>query len=96
MKKSNHDHPFREVAATAHQRILDGWIIFQKFTCQGCGRRIIINVPNALFAIGHCKHCDHQSDLLESGCNYLAVAGGTTEKVSDMLRAAEGDDETKH
>ena len=89
--RSENDHPFKEVADTAHRKILDGWTIFQKFTCQGCGARITIDIPNSFFAIGHCQECGHFSDLLIHGCNYLAVRG-----VGQVNITGGDDDTTRH
>jgi len=55
-----------------------GSAIYQKWTCDGCGRRITGNTPNKLFEFGHCEDCGHTTDLKRTGCNYTLhlVAGG--------------------
>lgn len=55
-----------------------GSAFFQKWTCGGCGARVMGETPNKLFAAGHCQECDHTTDLREAGCNYsihMAIGG---------------------
>ncbi len=51
---------------------------FQKWTCGGCGKRIVGNTPNKLFERGHCEECGHITDIRKTGCNYAIhmVIGG--------------------
>jgi hypothetical protein len=71
MKKQKYkDYPFAECAAVADQQIKDGATIYQKWTCDGCGRRVTANNPNFFTVKGHCEHCDTITDVAAKGCNY--------------------------
>jgi len=70
-----HDHPLHEVAVTASAHILDGWTIYQKFTCEKCGERQMIDEPNRFYTQGKCGDCGHVTDIVEHGCNYMATKG---------------------
>jgi len=65
------NHPFDEAAVQAHQYVLDGLTIHQKFTCDGCGARQTMDEPNKFFVEGHCEECGHITNIRETGCNYL-------------------------
>lgn len=69
------DHPFNEVVKTAEGLIKKGVNTFQKFTCDGCGVRQTIDVPNVFYTSGKCEECGHVTDIRAKGCNYLATAG---------------------
>lgn len=66
------DFPLIEVEETAKDVIAKGGFIYQKWTCAGCGERVTGNVKNALFIKGHHEECGHVTDLLVTGCNYVA------------------------
>lgn len=67
------DHPFYEVAATAQANMEAGGTIYQKWTCRGCGQRLTMEVPNKFYKVGSCEECGAETDLVETGCNYLLV-----------------------
>jgi len=66
------DHPFFEVAADAQEKMREGFTIHQQFTCRGCGARKTMVEPNLFFHRGTCE-CGAETDLLASGCNYVAM-----------------------
>ena len=72
-----------ECAATLEKILKErpGSAFYQKWTCGGCGQRIIGNERNKLFIEGHCEDCGHVTDLRKAGCNYaLHMAfGGVAE-----------------
>src|SRR5262245_39317988 len=72
---SGHNHPFDEVAKLAHMRIMEGHTIYQKFTCEKCGTRQTIDVPNTCYVYGSCEECRHITDIRKTGCNYMLVTG---------------------
>jgi hypothetical protein len=67
------NYPFDECAAGAQEVTLRGGIIFQKFTCSGCGNRLTMDVPNKFFTRGTCDQCGTETNIQETGCNFLAV-----------------------
>ena len=69
------DHPFYENVAEAQHVIDAGGTVYQKFTCAGCTARQTMSVPNKFFTSGKCEECGHITDILVSGCNFLAVFG---------------------
>ena len=69
--------PLDEIAKAAEQEIRAGATIYQKFTCQRCGERVGIDVPNQLFTKGRHDDCLVEpgciTDLEKHGCNYMAI-----------------------
>lgn len=65
------DFPLEDVARQCgeHQRL--GRMFWQKFSCEKCGERNTIEVPNQLYAQGTCSDCGHTTDLRVTGCNFL-------------------------
>ena len=70
MPKYN-NYPLEEIQEACLKHIKNGANIYQKFTCAGCGARLMMPVPNIIFTEGSCDKCDHITDLEKDGCNYL-------------------------
>src|SRR5262245_9094404 len=70
------DYPIQECADAVEPLIAKGATIYQKWTCDNCGRRIVGNDPNTFTRKGHCEHCGHITDIDKKGCNYLLIAPG--------------------
>lgn len=64
---------FYDCAILANEQILKGHIIYQKFWCANCGEVQHIDRANAFYTQGKCEECDHISDLINDGCNYVLV-----------------------
>lgn len=73
------DYPFYEVAAAARAKLLDGFTVHQKFTCRRCRSRQTMAMPNVFFHEGKCEECGTTTNLLETGCNYVAMTGSSEE-----------------
>lgn len=69
------DHPFEEICKAAEERIKQGHLIFQKWTCSHCHTRQTMPDPNTLYTHGMCEECDSLTDIKKQGCNFLLVAG---------------------
>jgi hypothetical protein len=69
------DYPFYEVASEARAKMLEGFTIHQKFTCRRCRTRQTMAMPNVFFHEGKCEECGAITDILMTGCNYVAIAG---------------------
>jgi len=69
------DHPFYDVAADAATKIREGFTVHQKFTCGRCGTRQSMAIPNVFFERGQCEECNHVTDIVARGCNYVAITG---------------------
>jgi hypothetical protein len=67
------DHPFFEVAADAEEKVREGFTIHQQFTCHRCGVRQTMAEPNQFFYRGTCEECRAETNLLVTGCNYVAM-----------------------
>jgi hypothetical protein len=70
-KYGKHNHPFHEVAENMRRKAQDGWNVYQKFTCAGCGARLTIDEPNKMYTQGTCDKCDAVTNIEEDGCNFL-------------------------
>ena len=67
------DHPIEVCLKTADNLVKEGHTVYQKFTCDKCGSRQTIDVPNKFYETGKCEECNHITDIVKKGCNYLAV-----------------------
>jgi hypothetical protein len=65
------DYPLSEIVPACEELIKDGAVIYQKWTCRGCGRRLTANNPNTITAYCHCEECGKITDIQKYGCNYL-------------------------
>jgi hypothetical protein len=65
------DYPWDEIVKAVNQHIANGATIYQKFSCEKCGQRLTMDVPNILFYEGTCDRCGHTTDIRKRGCNYL-------------------------
>lgn len=81
------DFPLSEIRATCEALIKGGAFILQKWTCGKCGRRITGNNVNALCENGHCQHCEHVTDLTETGCNFALIQPSRPMTVPEMEQA---------
>lgn len=69
------DHPFFEVAEQALAMMNEGHTVHQKFTCCRCGTRQTIGEANKFFTKGQCEECGAITNIVASGCNYVAMIG---------------------
>jgi hypothetical protein len=65
------DFPLAEASRKAERLTAEGYDVFQKFTCAGCGRRITAKEPGVFGSPGKCDKCGHETDLARRGCNYV-------------------------
>jgi len=75
------DYPFEEMCAQAQAKIKQGMLVYQKFTCSGCGARLMIPEPNEFHGEADCASCGAWTNIREQGCNYqcmlvMHVGGG--------------------
>lgn len=68
------DYPFEEAAAGAHQRVLEGWYVYQKWTCQHCGVRQTMPDANHFYEHGRCEECKQVTNIRARGCNYMRTS----------------------
>jgi len=64
------DFPFADVSRKAALLSSQGHDVFQKFTCVGCGRRVVGKVAGLFLDSGKCDRCGRVTDLSRNGCNY--------------------------
>ena len=67
------DYPFEEMCAQAQAKIKQGMLVYQKFTCSGCGARLMIEEPNKFYEEADCAQCKALTDIKKQGCNYSMV-----------------------
>lgn len=72
-KFKKHDHPFDECCAGAERVIAGGGTVFQKWWCTKCGARCRANTPNYFTKLCVCEDCGTITDVVEHGCNYVAI-----------------------
>lgn len=65
------DFPFDQCTAKAEALANAGHEVFQKFTCDGCGARLTMDIAGHFFETGTCDKCDCITDIKSKGCNYL-------------------------
>ena len=75
------DFPFEKMARQAERLVKDGFTVYQKFSCNGCGERLTMDVPNKFFQEGTCDKCDTVTNIERKGCNYcvtiaVGIVGG--------------------
>ena len=75
------DYPFEEMLKAAQAKIDKGMLVYQKFTCSGCGARLMIPEPNEFHGEADCASCGAWTNIREKGCNYqcmlvMHVGGG--------------------
>jgi len=71
-----HDYPIEECMEGAAAILNRGGRVHQKWTCQHCGSRQGMSVPNRFFRSGRCEACSKVTAI--SKCNYLAILPGAT------------------
>ena len=93
-RKQQIDFPFEQVRAEADKRRREGYIVFQKWTCRGCGHRLA-GAPDAWTAYGQCedeikgKMCGYVTDLRRTGCNFTLIMvsdPNQRQKIVEMAR----------
>lgn len=71
-----HDLPFDVITQQAEKLANKGALCFQKFTCEACGNRLMIEEPNKFYTTGSCDRCGHNTNIKKRGCGYMIVLGG--------------------
>ncbi len=64
------DYPFAEIMRKAAIMSSQGLDVFQKFTCAGCGKRVVRKEPNLFLPNGNCDKCKATTDIGRIGCNF--------------------------
>ena len=65
-----------DLARVAEQFISDGYMVFQKFTCEKCRTRQTMDVANVFFVLGGCEECGHITDLRVRGAGMMSLLTG--------------------
>jgi hypothetical protein len=72
MPEKYKDFPFEDVCNKVCELAQDpSKLLYQKFTCAGCGQRLTMDVPNTMFETGTCDKCPTVTDIKKQGCNFL-------------------------
>lgn len=67
------DVPFDDAVNKGLEVIQNGGQVWQKFTCQHCGSRQTMDIPNTFFTHGTCEECGKDTCIRKQGCG-LVVA----------------------
>lgn len=66
-------HPFNDVVKNAESKMREGWTVYQQFNCAGCGAKQTMPDANKFFTAGRCEECQHVTDIVANGCNFMAT-----------------------
>jgi len=83
--EKNRDIPFLECIEQANELVVQGAIVHQKFTCEKCGSRQTMSVPNVFYVSGQCEQCQEVTNILERGCGYVLILLGDSTPTSVKL-----------
>lgn len=87
-KPEYNDYPITLIAESMQKQIARGATTYQKWTCAGCGERIVANEPNTVYKTaqhdGRVFHdidgtstetpgCGAVTDIEAQGCNFLFI-----------------------
>jgi hypothetical protein len=72
MMDKYHDLPWDRLLEQAEATIKGGATLYQKFTCDHCGARQTMDVPNVFYTEGQCEKCSHITDLQRRGGGFMA------------------------
>ena len=67
------NYPVVEILKAWERLIPQGWVLFQKFSCEKCMQRLEIDEPNKFYTVATCDKCGHFTDIAKTGCNYTAI-----------------------
>jgi len=91
------DYPLIDCVTEAEILVKKGVIVYQKYTCDHCGSRQTIDVPNKFYLQGECEECKEITDIGKKGCNYIAYAkGAQAQEAIFAFMNGSGDDNTKN
>ncbi len=71
-----YDLPRAKAMEQAEELSRQGWTVFFKFTCAGCGERVILREPNTLYDRGECCICGHNTELEHVGFMLVGIERG--------------------
>jgi hypothetical protein len=74
---THHDFPLEDLAEELENLVAEGWTVFQKWTCRGCGERCISDEPNVIHRAMRHANCGTVSKV--SVGNYLKLRASTEE-----------------
>jgi len=84
------DHPFQVILEAVAKHSSQGRLCYQKYTCAGCGQRLMIEKPNVFYKTAKCEECSHLTDIEKQGCNYLLeMHNKTLEQVARVMEGKE-------
>ena len=92
MRVKYNNYPLEEIQEACLKQIKNGATIYQKFTCAGCGARLMMDVPNVIFTEGDCDKCGAVTDINKDGCNYLLTATELSAALMEELKNRDDDD----
>jgi hypothetical protein len=82
-------HPIEDCIANANRLIRAGCQVMQQFNCAACGAKQTIEEINIFHTQGRCEECQHVTDMVKDGCNYLVIAS-TPEAQAELFKHTNG------
>lgn len=67
-------YPFLEILETC-ERLIENTktTIYQQWLCSHCGAKQTMPDQNAMYTQGICEECKQLTNIIETGCNYMAI-----------------------
>jgi hypothetical protein len=78
-----------ELADSADRIVRAGGNVYMKWTCRGCGERVMAGTPNVFWTAMRHEDCGHVTDTGKLGGNYLAVMDPEAAQLAESMAAAE-------
>jgi hypothetical protein len=78
------NYPLHEILTEADRLIGEGWMLFQKFSCDKCMARLTMDAPNTFWTEASCDKCGHVTNIMKTGCNYMAVLSSDPEALKKL------------
>ena len=67
------DFSLTELAESAEEVIQQGGVVYFKWTCRGCGERVMSSTPNTFHTSMLHEDCGYTTNTEETGGNYLVM-----------------------
>lgn len=78
------DGPLEDIVREAEVLRQQGYMCFQRFTCEKCGTRQTMDEPAKFYTHGGCEECKHVTHLKQ--CGFMAIkAPGLHGVIRDAL-----------
>lgn len=70
------DLPLNQLRRVVQEWVADGNVLFQRFTCEACDRRQMLDQANIFDGMPTCEACGHATDLSVRGAGFASLMMG--------------------